>query len=122
MPFQINLDTSILETVAEFPYILGNLMMNDYIRGLDPEDVRIEEQRFLSMFNDDHTNSERDHMTRRRSITQHSANEEGYASDARGAGLVYSKWLNKWYLGFGRLNHVFRGLFENIGPYEDPYG
>ena len=86
MPFQINLDSSILETSSQFPYILGNIMVNDYLRGLDPlKDNRTPEEEFLSRFGDARSSAERQAITRHRFITQISANEPGYGNDPRGA-------------------------------------
>lgn len=118
MPYQVNLDACILESVKDYPYILGNLMMNDYIRGICPlkQDQRIHPQKYLSMFNDNLTNRERErHPAIDRTITQVSCNVQGYATDARGAGLEYSRWLCKWYVGLGRIRNIFEGVFANIG-------
>ena len=117
MPFQINLDACVLESVSPYPYILGNLMMNDYICGLDPQkaDNRIVPQQFLSMFNDDLDNHQRGLATRHRTITQISSGVQGYATDPRGAALAYSKWLAKWYVGLGRIKHIFEGVFSHFG-------
>ena len=88
MPFQINLDSSILETSSQFPYILGNIMVNDYLRGLDPlKDNRTPEEEFLSRFGDQRSTAERQALTRHRFITQISSNEKGYGNDPRGGGV-----------------------------------
>ena len=116
MPFQINLDACILESTRDFPYILGNLMVNDYLRGIDPEkEHRYSEEEYLALFSDLRDHNQRDHHMSHRTITQHSCNEKGYATDPRGAGLAYSKWLNKWYIGMGRAKVIFEGLMANIG-------
>ena len=118
MPFQINLDACVLRSVQDYPFILGNLMMNDYIRGLCPlkQDKRIHPQKYLSMFNDNLTNRQRErHPAIDRTITQISCNVQGHASDPRGAGLEYSRWLCKWYVGLGRIRNIFEGVFANIG-------
>ena len=118
MPFQINLDACVLASVGDYPYILGNLMMNDYIRGLDPEkaDKRIVKEHYLTMFNDNLHNRQRErHPDIGRTITQISSAVEGYKTDARGAALVYSKWLAKWYVGLGRIKNIFEGVFACIG-------
>ena len=118
MSFQVNLDACVLESISAYPYILGNLMLNDYIRGIDPlkADKRIVPQQYLSMYNDNLTNRERErHPKVDRTITQVTANAQGYATDPRGASLVYSKWLCKWYVGFGRIRNIFEGVFANIG-------
>ena len=87
MPFQINIDASILETASKYPYILGNLMVNDYLRGLDPlKDNRIDEEVFLAMFADGLSTNERFGVVKHRTITQMSANDQTYAGDPRGAG------------------------------------
>ena len=129
MPFQINLDSSILESSLDYPNILGNLMVNDYIRGLDPQKDRIGEEEYLAMFSDQRDVSQRMHYMRGRYITQFSCNntpdtsavsggggggESGYVKDPRGAGLAYSKWLSKWYVGMGRCKRIFLGLIDNI--------
>ena len=116
MPFQINLDSAILETASQFPYILGNLMVNDYLRGLDPlKDNRTPEEAFLARFGDGLSTNQRLAVTSHRSITQQSSSVEGFANDPRGAGLVYSKWLNKWYIGMGRCRQIFACLMDHIG-------
>ena len=108
MPFQINIDASILETASKYPYILGNLMVNDYLRGLDDlKDNRIDEEVFLAMFADGRSTNERFGVLKHRTITQMSANDQTYAGDPQGAGLAYSKWLSKWYIGMGlSLIHI----------------
>ena len=50
MPFSVNLDIVINRTAAPFPNILGNLMINDYLRGLE-HDRRISAKEFLFLFN-----------------------------------------------------------------------
>ena len=120
MPFQINLDSSILETSSQFPYILGNIMVNDYLRGLDPlKDNRTPEEEFLSRFGDQRSSAERQALTRHRFITQISANEKGYGNDPRGPGLAYSRWLSKWYIGMGRTKQIFACLMDHIGLMKD---
>ena len=114
MPFQINLDSSILESSLDYPNILGNLMVNDYIRGLDPQKDRIGEEAYLAQFSDQRDVSQRMHYMRGRTITQISANAEGFDTNPRGAALAYSKWLSKWYVGLGRCKRIFHGLMENI--------
>ena len=114
MPFQINLDSSILESSLDYPNILGNLMVNDYIRGLDPQKDRIGEEAYLALFSDQRDVSQRMHHMRGRTITQISANAEGFDTNPRGAALAYSKWLSKWYVGLGRTKRIFHGLMENI--------
>lgn len=129
MPFQINLDSCILESSLDYPNILGNLMVNDYIRGLDPQKDRIGEEAYLALFSDLRDVSQRMHFTRGRYITQFSCNNSldtravkdpeeagltGYVKDPRGAGLAYSKWLSKWYVGMGRCKRIFHGLMDNI--------
>ena len=115
MPFQINIDASILETASKYPYILGNLMVNAYLRGLDDlKDNRIDEEVFLAMFADGRSTNERFGVLKHRTITQMSANDQAYATDPRGAGLAYSKWLSKWYIGMGRAKHIFDCLMDVI--------
>ena len=112
MPYQVNLDKCILESIHDYPFILGNLMLNDYLRGLGKN--RIVEQPFLTMFNDDELDNVRLNSLHDRFITCQSALEQGYTQDPRGAGLASSKWLNKWYVGYGRLKHIFEALFAHI--------
>ena len=89
-------------------------MTNDYIRGLDTQKNRITEEAYLALFTDLRDVSQRMHHMRDRTITQFSSNVEGYDTDPRGAGLAYSKWLSKWYVGMGRCKRIFQGLMDNI--------
>ena len=116
MPYQVNLDRCILASMSDYPYILGNLMLNDYLRGL--REGRLDERSFLTMFNDGQQSHVRLNSLRNRLISCQSANVEGYMQDPRGAGLVYSQWLNKWYVGFGRLKQIFVALFAHISTPE----
>jgi len=112
MPYQVNLDRCILASSEDYPHILGNLMLNDYLRGL--RDGRLDERSFLEKFNDGEQNHVRLNGLRNRFISCQSANVKGFMEDPRGAGLAYSQWLNKWYVGFGRLKQIFAALFAHI--------
>ena len=124
-PFLINLDVAVHYASAPYPHILGPLMVNDYIQGLDPA-RRVHAKKFLNRFQ-----QERPENTyivadanRQRLILQHSANNwdggmsaravEGYLHNPRDAPLALSLWLQKWYLGMGRLFKLFDALFSHI--------
>ena len=52
MPYGVNLDICIARTAAPFPNILRNLMINDYLRGLQAGQ-RMGAEEFLGRFADD---------------------------------------------------------------------
>ena len=66
MPYQVNLDRCILASSEDYPHILGNLMLNDYLRGL--RDGRLDERSFLEKFNDGEQNHVRLNGLRNRFI------------------------------------------------------
>ena len=85
-------------------------MVNDYIRGLQP-DQRIPPEEFLTLF--ENTDSDRMKATRadHRIIIQSQATIEPH--NPKGAALAYSSWCNRWYLGNGRLKALVDALFKH---------
>ena len=117
MNFGVNIDICIARTAAPFPNILRNLMINDYLRGLQG-DRRVGPQDFLEKFADE-ASSNRVKATRahNRILSQEQSKSwlardgaENY-DDPRGVPLAYSGWCNRWYLGTGRIKSIIDCLF-----------
>ena len=122
MPFEINLDICVEYAARGFPYILGNLMVNDYIQGLD-HSRRLSDRRYLAMFDDSLNPDHRAEATKTRFIVQHSANNADVGEKSRinpaDAPLAFSIWYQKWYLGVGRLYDLFDALFAHMQKLKD---
>lgn len=124
-PFLINLDVVVQYASAPYPNILGPMMVNDYIQGLDPA-RRLHARKFLNRFQQERPENTYivAEANRQRLILQHSANNwdggmsaqavEGYFHNPRDAPLALSLWIQKWYLGLGRMFKLFDALFSHI--------
>lgn len=110
MPFSVNLDIVINRTASPFPNILGNLMINDYLRGLE-HDRRISAKEFLYLFSIEESVELKIERAAQRFIRQRKVGE--YYFDSQGAALQYSSWCTKWFLGNGRIKNVFDILFTH---------
>ena len=110
MPYGVNLDICIARTAAPFPNILRNLMINDYLRGLQAGQ-RMGAEEFLGRFADDSSARVAATRAHNRIIRQSQASRVESLNDPRGAALAYSGWCNKWYLGIGRIKSLINALF-----------
>lgn len=110
MPYGVNLDICIARTAAPFPNILRNLMINDYLRGLQAGQ-RMGAEEFLGRFADDSSARVAATRAHNRIIRQSQASRIESLTDPRGAALAYSGWCNKWYLGIGRIKSLINALF-----------
>ena len=100
-PFLINLDVVVQYASAPYPHILGPMMVNDYIQGLDPA-RRLHARKFLNRFQQERPENTYivAEANRQRLILQHSANNwdggmsgqavEGYFHNPRDAPLALS--------------------------------
>ena len=132
MSFNINLDLCIEFATRSYPKILGPLMVNDYIQGLD-RSRRLGAKEFLGRFQaSDGYGGHRGEiapLNQQRFLHQHSANNwdggeeapsiSGYLHNPRDAALAFELWLQKWYLGVGRLFVLFDSLFAHIQRFKD---
>ena len=112
MPYGVNLDIVIARTASPFPNILGNLMVNDYLRGLQIE-KRIAPEDFLVLFENTDSDMIKAARADHRLIIQRQADNTSYRNNPKGAALAYSSWCNRWYLGNGRLKALVDALFKH---------
>ena len=90
MTIAVNLDLCVWHSIQAYPYILGNLMANDYIRGLT--DNRIPYKEFLSYFQNSLNAAQRAAQMKHRILKFPRATELS-VTNPQGAALVYSQWL-----------------------------
>ena len=93
----VNIDMHILETAEYFPNLLGPLMINDYIQGLQAS--RRSDEKHVAEFG-------------HRSSDQQLArfNQQRILSSIN-AGKAYETWANNWYLSGQQIRELFDGIF-----------
>ena len=93
----VNIDMHILETAEYFPNLLGPLMINDYIQGLQAS--RRSDEKHVSEFG--HRSSD-EQLAR--------FNSQRILSSIN-AGKAYERWANLWFLSGQKIRELFDGIF-----------
>ena len=96
----VNIDMHILDTAEYFPNLLGPLMINDYIQGLN----------VYRKGDDKHVRE----FILQQSVDQHDKfNRQRYLTTTNG-GDAYEGWCNRWFLSGQNIRALFDGIFEHV--------
>ena len=98
----LNLDVLIMETASPYPTILGNLAINDYIRGLS-EERRSNSETAIKRWQDERSRSDE---------------EKAYGSPHRlvqpsQAIPLYSNWCKKWFPSVPRCQRIIEAVLHH---------
>ena len=95
----VNIDMHILDTAEFFPNLLGPLMINDYIQGLQAS--RKSDAKHLEQFS---------HQATDRRLAEF--NQQRILSSLN-AGKAYEQWANQWYLSGQNVRQLFDGVMRH---------
>ena len=93
----VNIDMHILDTAEFFPNLLGPLMINDYIQGLQAS--RRTDKKHVVEFSHRPSDARAAQFNRQRILS------------TLNAGKAYERWANTWYLSGQQVRQLFDGIF-----------
>ena len=93
----VNIDMHVLDTAEFFPNLLGPLMINDYIQGLQAS--RRADSKHVVEFSHRSSDAQLAKFNNQRILS------------SLNAGKAYERWANLWYLDGQKIRQLFDGLF-----------
>ena len=95
----VNIDMHILDTAEYFPNLLGPLMINDYIQGLQA--ARQNDAKHVAQFGHRATDESLARFNNQRILS------------SLNAGNAYEQWANQWYLSGQKVRELFDGAMRH---------